>query len=63
MKASISFIYGFPQENNEDINQTLLIMQKIKEKAYTIQKNRNFVDVFLSMLMFFLKYRNYIELL
>ena len=50
---TISFIYGFPEEDSEDLNQTLSLMYRIKEQSYLFHSANKWVDVFLSMLMYF----------
>lgn len=53
VRITISFIYGFPQELREDLQQTLSLIYQIKEKSYSLCSKENCVDVFMSMLVFF----------
>ena len=53
VRITISFIYGFPQEEHHDLRQTLTLMYRIKDKSYTLCSSKKWVDVFISMLMYF----------
>lgn len=53
IRITISFIYGFPQEECGDLEQTLSLMYAIKEKSYILNSTDNWVDMFASMLIFF----------
>lgn len=53
IKATFSFILGFPEEDDIDIDMTLFLMHRIKSDNIDLKLYKTWVEVFASKLLFF----------